>query len=324
MPCVAGTFLPEKSTGACTEHRCPPGTADADSSATTACTACVLGVSYALNAGAVVCAPVLPCGPGYEEAAVPTVFTNRVCVPCTLGLTYKEAAGQATRCVPTSTCIENKEFEAASPSLSADRLCLQKTAVLTTCTAAEYERHAPTRTSDRQCAVATLCGARQYELVKLTPSADRACVDVYVTLLYFDAIYDVLLFTESATRTFREALTTSLVGLGIAPTNITDIVFFRGSVGARVLVRTTAAMNAINAGVVAGRVQAQSLVAMACPVDAYIDTAATATAPQHCSARARCTSGVQYQSHAGTLTTDRQCKLGLSPGPSRTAWRAVE
>ena len=67
-----------------------------------------------------------------------------------------------------------------------DATCYVKPINLTTCVAGqEYEKVAPTPTSDRECADITTCVAGQeFETVAPTPTSDRECAKANLTTTY--------------------------------------------------------------------------------------------------------------------------------------------
>lgn len=209
--CPAGTFVPARSSGACASYVCAPGSADTDAMSSTPCAACDGLAGYQDTAGATSCKSVLSCAKGQEEAVAPTPSSNRVCVSCVLGETYKSDSGQRTECANVTLCAAGEE-EAAAPTLSADRVC---TACLpgyfkaeagqasacqkaTVCAPGQTENAAPTPTSDRTCkscpvetfkplsgsgpcTAASQCAANiEYAITALTPTADRSCATLTV------------------------------------------------------------------------------------------------------------------------------------------------
>lgn len=169
-PCVAGTYVPEGSSSQCSAYACAAGSADTDGKASTPCVDCVVGESYQGVRGETECVPVSVCKAGFQELLAPTLFADRLCVPCTLGRSFKAAAGSDTRCIAVDIC-ELNEYEMSAPTLSTDRVCK----VGTVCQATEYEVTPLTSSQDRTCKAWTVCTSAEYEAIPPTAFSDRVC-----------------------------------------------------------------------------------------------------------------------------------------------------
>jgi HEAT repeat protein len=104
-------------------------------------------------------------------AACPTA-SSPVVVVCGAGQ-YRSFNGTVTTCAMVSNCTAS-QFEVAPPTKTSDRQCRDQT----TCSPSQYETAPPTNTSDRQCTPLTVCNpAEQYTSVASTPVSDRQCDD---------------------------------------------------------------------------------------------------------------------------------------------------
>ena len=87
------------------------------------CGECDEGNTFSADIGASHCQSVTQlCPAGTEEAAKPTLSTNRQCRACVINVGYKPHEGNEA-CVPVTACGFNEEQEAA-PSATADRVCV--------------------------------------------------------------------------------------------------------------------------------------------------------------------------------------------------------
>eukprot|EP00055_Hartaetosiga_balthica_P017917 m.125036 g.125036 ORF g.125036 m.125036 type:complete len:2563 (+) comp9427_c1_seq8:916-8604(+) len=119
---------------------CGAGTREVDG----VCVDCVLGLTYQNDAGETSCKNVSSCSPGYGEAVPPTLFSNRVCTPCSpgtqgvdgsciscfLGFTFQNNFGKET-CEATKACNPGS-VSIQEPTLTSDRQC-------TSCIAGTFE-----------------------------------------------------------------------------------------------------------------------------------------------------------------------------------------
>ena len=182
---VAGIFAPPGSAGTCESLGCTPGTADADGNPGTPCVACNGATDYQDDAGQAECKPVSFCNVGEEQAEPPTKSTDRVCVPCVVGVTFSSDPFDEFGCRPVSpACNSETSVETVSATTSSDRVCQLTTTTTTSATATTtttttkhsictislqsgtgfYEAAAPTSTSDRVCLPLTTCAdATEYE-----------------------------------------------------------------------------------------------------------------------------------------------------------------
>ena len=70
------------------------------------------------------CALVSSCSAGFEELAGPSPTTDRTCVACREGYTWKGSAGQQTACVPVSECAAARgQRELVAATATSDRSC---------------------------------------------------------------------------------------------------------------------------------------------------------------------------------------------------------
>ena len=180
---------------------CPRGYVDADGDGGTKCTACQLHATFSDTRGRTSCLPTTVCGAGHEEDTPATLQSDRTCVTCELGRTWKAAAGRATQCVPVSSCdFPASEWRSSEATLSSDVVCSPLTRCnyttefraadatlrsdtrcqrLTQCDVlrTEFISVTKTDTSDRACAPLTTCAAgEEYELREPTSTTDRICV----------------------------------------------------------------------------------------------------------------------------------------------------
>eukprot|EP00054_Salpingoeca_dolichothecata_P030107 m.242265 g.242265 ORF g.242265 m.242265 type:complete len:1066 (-) comp26595_c6_seq2:1448-4645(-) len=126
-PCSMGHFAPAGSVGNCSKFTCEAGTVDADSNAATPCVACVVGQGYQPDGGETACLPVATCRAGEQEALEPTRTSNRICVPCQFGISFKAEAGNEQACQAVRQCDPEAELEIVAPTLTSDRECAIKT-----------------------------------------------------------------------------------------------------------------------------------------------------------------------------------------------------
>lgn len=173
VPCIAGTYVPVGSSGECSQFTCAPGMADLDGRSSTPCVSCNFTNSYQSLSGQTACLPVSQCGPGYQEVAAPTLFTNRVCQACLAGINFKTAAGSDSQCQFVTQCTAAQWMQ-APPTISSDRQCVS----YTTCNASQYETSAITPTSDRTCAALANCNSSQYQSTAPTATSNRACSSI--------------------------------------------------------------------------------------------------------------------------------------------------
>eukprot|EP00055_Hartaetosiga_balthica_P014317 m.77962 g.77962 ORF g.77962 m.77962 type:complete len:2863 (-) comp8558_c0_seq1:272-8860(-) len=195
QPCGQGHFVPQGSIGPCKHYECPAGTADSDEEAASECEPCELGVSFSSKPASTSCTTVTECEPGYEETARPTLYTDRQCRRCILGLTFRGDSDQA--CARVSNCPMNY-FQIAEPTISSDRVCQEGkmcgngTYVSTSitpssdrvcddwslCSGNEYQSVAPTELSDRICSPISICTLSQYENSAPTATSNRICAAI--------------------------------------------------------------------------------------------------------------------------------------------------
>ena len=173
--CPSGTYVPPSSVGPCSQFLCSPGTYDNDVNPSTPCVSCNYMNSYQPNSGQSTCLPVSQCGPGYQEAAAPTLFTNRVCTACFQGINFKALNGSEVGCTPVTQCTQS-QYLIQAPTISSDRICSN----LTVCSQNQYETVAATYTSDRDCAALTVCNSSQYQTQAPTITSDRACASISI------------------------------------------------------------------------------------------------------------------------------------------------
>jgi hypothetical protein len=128
VPCAAGTFKSlAGQTMRCARWRtCGAGSepdplSPASASSDAVCRACNPETFKPL-AGMNACTPAIDCDLGSEEALPPSLFSDRVCRACLLGVTFKSTAGHAAQCSTVTTCLAGAE-PVSSPTLSSDRQC---------------------------------------------------------------------------------------------------------------------------------------------------------------------------------------------------------
>jgi hypothetical protein len=112
------------------------------------------------------------CPPGSGQTAA-------ACAPCQQGTTFS-ADFDSRSCQRVRVCTngdhigvgDQLEFETTTPTASRNRDC----ATVNVCTNGEYEKVAPTTTSDRTCAThSAICNAHEYEIRPATAFQDREC-----------------------------------------------------------------------------------------------------------------------------------------------------
>jgi hypothetical protein len=98
--------------------------------------------------------------------------TDGFCHECPLGVSFNDQPG-AVACKALEMCHSvGIEFEAASPSVSSNRVCAPVTACEATIT---FQSAVPTATSDRMCTPCRDCDNTQYEDRACRLAADRVC-----------------------------------------------------------------------------------------------------------------------------------------------------
>eukprot|EP00055_Hartaetosiga_balthica_P015057 m.86623 g.86623 ORF g.86623 m.86623 type:complete len:3056 (+) comp8766_c1_seq2:90-9257(+) len=186
--CDAGTYSQSGSV-VCTP--CDAGYSDDDSNPATPCRKCD-GINwYQPSSKTTTCLAVTTCHSGQEEAVSPTYLTDRVCVSCVEGSSFKPSSGEDTKCERVATCGIGYG-EALPPTLTSNRLCsrcLQGTTYsdsdipdskckpVSPCDADEFELQAPTLISDRICRGLTSCQTGvTYQALSPTLTSDRVCL----------------------------------------------------------------------------------------------------------------------------------------------------
>eukprot|EP00049_Salpingoeca_infusionum_P023736 m.13631 g.13631 ORF g.13631 m.13631 type:complete len:4451 (+) comp5977_c0_seq1:73-13425(+) len=200
--CAPGTYVPMGSKGACSSFTCDPGTVDEDEDPTTPCTSCHFGESFMPVSGKTQCINVTECAAGEQQYTKPTLYTDRACLPCYPGASFKAMPGHVTKCQPVTQCDLSTEYVTADPTISSDRTC----AALQLCNfEAQYESVVPTATTDRMCTDLTECRPKvEYESVPPDQYADRVCSEVDQCDGSFE--YEVAAQTATSNR-LCEALT---------------------------------------------------------------------------------------------------------------------
>lgn len=126
------------------------------------CTACASG--YYANAGTSgECTAWSECGATQYQTSAPSTTEDRGCGDCHASCTEGCTGPNDTDC--TACSPSHWENEVGS--------CV----ALTTCEEDEYESEEPTPTSDRTCMQVTTCGGDEYEVVDATATSDRQCGD---------------------------------------------------------------------------------------------------------------------------------------------------
>jgi hypothetical protein len=180
-------------------QKCPAGAIDHDSSGATPCVPCALGETYMPVGAQTECLPTTQCRAGQEEFIEATYVSDRVCISCDEGVTFKPEAGQSTQCRGITYCrFPSLEYVAVSPTRTSDTVCAPITrcnpdtqwrsadatllsdaqcSPLTECDTleTEYIITAKTVTSDRVCAPLLECTAEEYEAQAPTPTTNRVC-----------------------------------------------------------------------------------------------------------------------------------------------------
>ena len=130
----------------------------------------VKGATYDMDA---VCMCPTVCPRGTFEAEPPSLYSDRVCTPCTHGLFQNETA--QAECNPWAECTRD-EWECGAPGSRVDRKCCP----VTRCNATlQYQLSPPTNTTDRRCGDQTVCDIEgQWEQVDATATSDRACSSI--------------------------------------------------------------------------------------------------------------------------------------------------
>ena len=144
-----------------------------------------------------------PCAAGSYETVVPTKFNDRECKPCAIGHfkdhsgaaqckacgpgQYQDRSGRSecrhcgvhefapshgqSGCSQHRTCNSKTQWQKAAPSRSSDRAC----AAIDICTKSEYEAKAPSASSDRECSTIGTCSSGEYQTRAYTKTSDRRC-----------------------------------------------------------------------------------------------------------------------------------------------------
>eukprot|EP00041_Stephanoeca_diplocostata_P030265 m.911611 g.911611 ORF g.911611 m.911611 type:complete len:774 (+) comp23725_c0_seq14:103-2424(+) len=212
---------------------------------------------------------------------------------CTLGSTYQSVAPTELRdrqCSPTTVCDTAGEYEAAAPTLVDDRQCLGTR----TCLPTEFQRIAPTATTDRVCNAQPVCTPPlQYEAAPGTPTTSRVCVrlsscdeqDAIVTptattdRICSDCLPDTQVLVTDATTMAR-----TCVAAAICPASQYQAVPALNSNNTICLPRTTV-----------------------CPSGQYMASPSTATSDAICVPVRMCSVGLEVETQAPTVSTDRVC-----------------
>jgi hypothetical protein len=126
-----------------------------------------------------VCINIKPCNAGFQRSLAlessPFKSTGK-CVKCP-ARTYKNKPGKwDLTCNKISTC-DATEFERAAPTFTSDRKCT----ALNVCRTDQFETKPPTSTSDRKCKLLTQCSEfkqHMYESKSPTAFSDRECMPV--------------------------------------------------------------------------------------------------------------------------------------------------
>ena len=140
----------------------------------TRCSACIEGEEYTASEctreSDVVCKVYSDaCIPGVEyEASAATATSDRVCIPitnCSLAATdmYETVAPTDTsdrECADRTVCYDNSFYSETTPCSDGD---------------SEYEVDAGGPSRDRQCTCPALCDAGDYQKTAPTPTSDRVC-----------------------------------------------------------------------------------------------------------------------------------------------------
>eukprot|EP00043_Microstomoeca_roanoka_P015821 m.158745 g.158745 ORF g.158745 m.158745 type:complete len:1646 (-) comp16337_c1_seq1:113-5050(-) len=172
-PCQAGTYQDEPGKLSCkTVSRCnetieyastlPTPSTNVICSPLTRCRSSEYEQQASTYSSDVVCARISTCAKGTFEQHAPTSTTDRVCSPCR-GDTYQDQAEQLS-CKRATQC-DGDQYQAQNVTATSDRLCL----AITECLENEWERVAPTLTSDRECTDAV-----QY-CAEYSAASDKIC-----------------------------------------------------------------------------------------------------------------------------------------------------
>jgi hypothetical protein len=107
VACSAGSYCPVGTLGATQQHRCDPGSVDADSNPATECEPCVQNLTYAKNRGQTACTNATVCGPGLLEDVAPTLESDRTCRPDpnAQGSSSKGSAGGSTAIIAAAAVV---------------------------------------------------------------------------------------------------------------------------------------------------------------------------------------------------------------------------
>lgn len=166
---------------------------------------------YVLDLNEPVCTSTRPtCGAGEYETSAPTHTALLGCAVCADG-TYSESSEAEQVCEDHSPACEPGRYQAIAPTTSNDRTCtlcpagtfcpdsnslaaspcpvnrFQPNAgavgclAVTACAASEWQKTAPTASTDRVCEPVTSCRWPEVETVSATATSDRACAVLNAT-----------------------------------------------------------------------------------------------------------------------------------------------
>ena len=114
---LCGPGEEELSAGGATEDRqCQP----CEAGVTFKETVDVRGANANCGAACLVCQKVRTCAAGEEETAAPTLTSDRECVSCEAGVSFKASAGVDSRCAAVEVCAAGEE-QIIAPTPSTDR-----------------------------------------------------------------------------------------------------------------------------------------------------------------------------------------------------------
>ena len=155
--------------------KCPPGEVDHDASGATACVPCSLGETYMPIGAQTECLPTTQCKAGEEEFIPATYVSDRLCIACEEGISFKAEVGQSVGCSAITQCrFPGLEYVAVPATRTSDTVC----ALITRCDGETQWRSADaTLLSDAECSALTQCDvlATEYIAVAKTPTSDRVC-----------------------------------------------------------------------------------------------------------------------------------------------------
>ena len=113
------------------------------------------------------------CPAGAAQNASYTSSSDRTCISCELGVTFKPLAGNAPNCADVQPMDPTAQYISVAATLTSDR----QLAMLTECNlTTAYISVLPTVTSNRACKLLKPCGGTTfYNDTTKTDTSDRVC-----------------------------------------------------------------------------------------------------------------------------------------------------